>query len=168
MDLHGVLVIIHIIGVILGVGGATLAEVFYIVALKDGKVDASEKLMMHANYKLIRVGLVISVLSGIALVLWFVFVQGNNWPLESPKLWVKDIMVVVIIINAWLLTRHFIPMWLGASLSFTSWWGATVLGAWHEIPYTFTEIIIAYIIAIFTVAGILEIIRRHYHKKFST
>jgi len=162
MELHLILVLIHVVGTILGVGGATLAEVFYLSALKDGKVDASEKRMMHANYRMLRVGLLLVILSGIALVWWWVSVEGNRWPLESPKVWMKDIMVLIIIVNAVLIAKRWIPMWLGASLSFTWWWGATILGLWRGVPYTFTEIALGYILAVFIVAGILEGVRRWY------
>jgi len=164
MDLHLFLVMVHVAGTILGVGGATLAEVFYVLALKDKKVDASEKLLMHANYKVIRVGLALAVISGIALVWWWVS-QGNPWPLESPKMWVKDIMVVVIIINAVMISRRWVPMWLGAALSFTSWWGATILGLWRMIPYSFVEIVIGYVVAVFVVAAILEGIKKFYWRR---
>jgi hypothetical protein len=164
MDLHLALVIVHIVGTILGVGGATLAEVLYLASLKDGTVDSDEKHMMHANYWMIRVGLAIAVLSGIALVWWWVSIGGNRWPLESPKVWFKDLLVLVIIVNAVLLSRRLIPMWLGASLSFTSWWGATILGMWKMIPYSFIQISIAYLIAVGVVAVLLQMIKRMYLK----
>ena len=66
MDLHTLLVLVHVAGTILGVGGATIAEVQVLKALKDGKVDANERALMHANYFIIRVGTVIVVLSGVA------------------------------------------------------------------------------------------------------
>ncbi len=165
MELHTVLVFIHIAGTILGVGGATLAEIFYLSAVKHGKPGAGEKRLMHANYKMLRVGLALAVLSGIALIWYWVSVEGNPWPLESPKVWVKDIMVLVIIINAVLISKRWVPMWLGASLSFTSWWGATLLGAWREIPFSFWQIVSGYIVAIFVIAAILEGIKHWYVRK---
>ena len=161
MDLHTLLVIGHVVGTILGVGGATLAEVQMMRALKDGVVDASERALMHANYTAIRVGLAIIVISGLALV-WWQISQGNNWVLTSAKLWFKDLLVVFIIVNAVLLTKRWIPFWLGSAVSFTSWWMATILGMWKKVPYDFIHLLIAYILIVFLVAGILAIIKRLY------
>jgi len=166
-DLHLILVWAHIIGTILGAGGATLAEIFSFTALKDGVVSADEKRMMHANYLMIRVGTLLILLSGFALVAWWVFAEGNVWPLTSGKVWVKDIMVLVIVVNALLLTRRLIPFWLGSGISFTSWWGATILGAWSHAKISFFEALSGYVIAIFIVTGVLEVLRSLHRKKYS-
>jgi len=158
------LVIVHVVGVVLGVGGATIAEVNIVRALKDGKVDASEKHLMHGTYWVIRVGTLIVLISGVALVWWIYFAEGSAWPLESAKVWVKNIMLLAIVFNAWFLTKRWIPLWLGGAVSFASWWGATVLGLWRT-PYSFWELIIGYVAAIFIVAVVLEGIRRIYLKR---
>jgi hypothetical protein len=162
MDLHTLLVIGHIAGTILGVGGATIAEVQVIQALKDGKVDASERALMHANYWVIRLGIAIILLSGLTLVWWWLTTGNSDWVLTSHKIWMKDLMLVVIIVNAVLLTKHWIPFWLGSALSFTSWWGATILGAWDHVPYTFTTLLISYVVAIGIVAAVLHFIKKYF------
>jgi len=164
MDIHTMLVIAHVAGAILGVGGATIAEVNIVRALKDGKVDVNEKHLMHGTYLVIRVGTLIVLLSGVALVWWIYFAEGRVWPLESAKIWVKDVMLLVIVFNAWFLTKRWIPLWLGSALSFTSWWGATVLGLWRT-PYSFWELIAGYVVAIAVVAIILEMIRKYFAMK---
>ncbi|MEX0933843.1 MAG: hypothetical protein WD003_01095 [Candidatus Paceibacterota bacterium] len=165
MDLHTILIIAHIIGTILGVGGATLAEINVITALRDGKVDASERALMHANYTMIRVGLAIIVLSGIALVWWHLS-QGNEWVITSAKVWFKDLLVIFIIINAVLLSKHWIALWLGSALSFTAWWMATILGAWRGQPFDFFELLGIFVIAVIVIAGILEILHRIFIPNF--
>lgn len=158
------LVFMHVAGTILGVGGATLAEVFHVKALSDGKVHADEKALMHANYKVIRIGLLLIIVSGVGLLWWWVFMGNNDWPLTAPKVWLKDLLTGIILVNAILLTKRMVPMWLGASLSFTSWWGATFLGVWRHIPYTFWEMFSVYVIAVFVMAFVLEVIRRTHWK----
>ena len=165
MDVITFLVMIHVAGTILGTGGATLAEVFLLSALKDGKVDPSEKRMMHANYKFLRIGLALTVVSGIALVLWHYFVLENDWVLTSDKVWFKDTLVLIILINAVLIAKRKIPMWLGASISFTSWWMATILGLWRGVPYSYVELAIGYVALVFAVAWILELIKKWYFKR---
>lgn len=165
MDFYTILVLAHIVGTILGVGGATIAEINVVRALGDGQMSEDERHLMHGTYTVIRIGTLTVLLSGIALVWWHVWGQGSTWPLTSAKVWLKEIMVVIITVNALLLTRRLMPLWLGSAISFVSWWGATVLGVWRHIPYSFVELAVGYCIAIFAVAGILELIRDRYTKK---
>lgn len=164
MDLHTFLVLLHIIGTILGVGGATIAEVNVVQALRDGKIDPNEKRMMHANYTMIRVGTAFIVVSAVLLV-WSHLSQGNTWVLTSGKVWVKEIMTVAIVMNAIALSKRWVPLWLGAAISFTSWWGATVLGVWRHVPYSFLVLLIGYVVSIALVAVVLHFIRKHYIAK---
>ena len=149
----------HVIGAILGTGGATIAEVQINIALKDKQVDQSERALMHANYWVIRVGMGIILLSVIGMF-WYHLSAGNLWILTSEKLWIKDVMFIAIFVNAILLTKRLVPLWLGASISFTSWWGATLLGLAKGLSLSFETYLIGYTAAIFIVAGILHLIRR--------
>jgi len=164
MDFYTILIIGHIIGTILGVGGATLAEINIITALKDGRIDASEKALMHANYRTIRIGTAIIILSGILMV-WMQYNLGNTPVLTDPKLLFKDTLVILIIINAFLLTKRWVPLWLGSAISFTAWWSATVLGLWKTQPFGYIELAIGFIIITLAVAGILELIRKWFIPK---
>jgi len=159
MDIYQIIVAGHVIGTILGTGGATVAEIQLNVALKNKKKLPEVWAMMHANYTMIRVGMGILLLSVIGM-LWYHLSMGNDFILTSEKLWIKDLMFGMIFINAVLLTKHWIPMWLGASISFTSWWGATLLGLAGRLPYSFEVYLIGYVIAVLVVALILHLIRQ--------
>ncbi|KKW05411.1 MAG: hypothetical protein UY39_C0062G0001, partial [Candidatus Kaiserbacteria bacterium GW2011_GWC2_49_12] len=56
MDWYTFLIITHIIGTVLGVGGATFAEVHLIRALRDGTMSRDENSIMQATYAILRVG----------------------------------------------------------------------------------------------------------------
>ncbi|MEX0918318.1 MAG: hypothetical protein WDZ93_04145 [Candidatus Paceibacterota bacterium] len=159
MDIYTIIVAGHVIGTILGTGGATIAEFQITRALADKKVSPDERALMHVNYRMIRVGMAILLLSVIGMF-WYHLREGNMWILTSEKLWIKDVMFAIIFINAVLLTKRWIPFWLGASISFTSWWGATLLGLAGRLPYSFETYLIGYIIAIFIVAGMSHLLRR--------
>jgi len=148
----------HVIGTILGAGGATIAEVQVARALQDGKITDDERALMHKNYWMIRVGLAFIILSSIGMF-WYHLGEGNQWILTSPKIWMKELMVVAIILNAFALTYRWVPLWLGASISFTSWWGATLLGLAGKLNYSFLTFLIGYVVAIFVMAGVLHHIR---------
>ena len=159
MEIYTLIVAGHVIGTILGTGGATIAEFQITKAIADKKVSPDERALMHVNYKMIRVGMALIALSVIGMF-WYHLNAGNSFIYLSEKLWIKDVMFVMIILNAVALQRRWVPLWLGASISFTSWWGATLLGLAGRLPYDFVTYLTAYIIAIFVVAGILHLIRK--------
>lgn len=161
MDIYTLIVAGHIIGTILGTGGATLAEFQITHALRDRKICDGEHALLHVNYRVIRVGMAIMFLSIVGMF-WYHLQEGNTFILTSEKLWIKDVMFVVIVLNAVALHKRWVPLWLGASISFTSWWGATLLGVAGRLPYNFETYVIGYIIAVFVVAGILHLVRKHY------
>ena len=90
--------------------------------------------------------------------MYVLYTSGSTWVLGSHKLWIKDLMVGMIVVNAILLAKRRISLWLGSAVSLTSWWGATILGLTGKLPFTFYEYLFGYIVAIFAVAGILHLI----------
>lgn len=165
MDIYTLIVAGHVIGTILGVGGATIAEVQASLAYRNGKASEEARSLLHANYFVIRVGMGIILLSVLGMF-WYQLNAGNTWILTSEKLWIKDLMFVAIFVNAVLLTKHLIPFWLGTSISLTSWWGATLLGLAGRLPYGFVTYLVWYVVAIFVVAGVLHLMRKTFLKKF--
>ncbi|MEK7661975.1 MAG: hypothetical protein AAB355_00525 [Patescibacteria group bacterium] len=161
MDLHTFLVLGHVIGTAMGLGGSIVAEAQIRKAIEDGNIENDERALMHANYFLIRVGLALVIVSGLALMWWFLL-QGNDWVLKSQKLWVKDIMVVAIIINAVAISKRFVPLWLGSAISLGSWLWATILGIWRT-PYSFWPLMAGYVILVALVAVLL-----YFYGKFSS
>lgn len=159
MDIYHIIVAGHVIGTILGTGGATIAEFQISRALKNKNISDDERALMHVNYTMIRVGMAIMLVSVIAMF-WYHLGQGNEFILTSEKLWIKELMFVTIILNAVALTKRWIPLWLGASVSFTSWWGATLLGLAGRLPYDFMTYLIGYVAAIFIVAFLLNLMHK--------
>ncbi len=140
-------VIVHNIGFILGLGGATITDVFFFRFLKDFKISDEEKGTMDTLTNLIWVGLMVLVVSGLMLYL------PEQARLDvSSKFILKVIVVGVIILNGLLLNlrvaprmrtfsfdrtapaRHFrrLAFALGA-VSFMSWYTAFLLGSLRTI-----------------------------------
>jgi len=160
MDWYTFLIITHIIGTVLGAGGATFAEVFYLKAKRDGVIEPLEVDYLKTSYLILRIGLFILIISGFGFLLLY-RLAGYGEGLLNPKLWAKLTIVAILIINAFLIQIRKIPMWLGASVSLTSWYGALILGAWRTLETPFISIMIVYVVAVFVVAGILELIRKY-------
>jgi len=161
MDWHSFLTVTHVIGTILGVGGATFAEIFLLKALRDGGVDPIESSFMQVTYRVIRVGLVLLVLSGFGFLILY-RLEGLVERLYSAILWAKLSIVVIILINAILLEMRRIPLWLGSALSFASWYVAMMFpvmwGVFAKTPYV--GLMAFYIGAVVVVALVLTAIRR--------
>jgi hypothetical protein len=158
MDVYTFLVMLHVVGTILGTGGATVAELQIARALRDKRVSMDERALMHANYGMIRVGMAIILVSVLGMF-WYFYAQGSDALFSNEKLWIKDLMFVMIFINAFAIQKRLVPLWLGASISFTSWWGATLLGLAGQLPYSFITYFIGYVIAIFAIAGLFHLLR---------
>jgi len=164
MDIYTIIVALHVIGTILGAGGATIAEFQITRALRDEKVSDDERALMHVNYTMIRVGMGVVLLSVVAMF-WYHLSEGNQFILTSEKLWIKEVMFVAIFVNAIALHKRLVPLWLGASISFTSWWGATLLGLAGRLPYSFEIYLVGYIVAIGLVAMTSHFLRARTLKK---
>lgn len=160
MDWYTFLIIIHLIGAVLGVGGATFAEIFYLKAKKDGVVEPLEIDHLRTIYFVLRIGLFILLMSGLGFLLFY-YLNGAGQALLSPKILVKLSIVFILIFNAFLAKAKKIPMWFSAAISLTSWYTAMILGAWRTLDASFVNIIIVYIVAVFIVAGILELIKKY-------
>lgn len=160
MDIYSAIVMLHIIGTILGTGGATMAEVNINKALKDNKISPDESSLMHGTYTLIRVGMALIILSVFGMI-WYHLMNDTAGRLLSEKVWFKEFLFVIIIANAVAITNRWVPLWLGAAVSFTSWWVATLLGVAGYLPYSFGTFFIWYVVAVGLVAGILHLIHRY-------
>ncbi len=170
MDAYTILVIMHIMGTVLGVGGATFIEFHLTMALKDKVVSKEEGTFLALDYKIVRIGLALGLISGFGFLLLYK-VSGQTFRLYDPMLWAKISVVLIIALNALLLQAHKISLYWGAALSFVSWWSALVIGifttqsvkinffgSYGFLP-TYVSVILLYIVLVVCGAWILHRIR---------
>jgi hypothetical protein len=129
---------------VLGAGGATWAEIQSLLARKDGKVDEGERLFLRTTFTTLRIGTLLILLSGIGLILLQYFGATSYQTVLSDKFWMKTSLVVLILGNALLLAKKAIPFALGATLSFSAWWFATLLGAWRGVTLSYLDLAVVY------------------------
>lgn len=127
MDLYTLLIIGHIIGTVLGVGGATFIEIHLNVALADGTMDQKERRYMWFDFITTRLGMGLLFLTGAGFVALYI---SNNQihRLYDGVFLAKMSIVALLIFNAFLLHKHKIGLYWGSALSFVSWWAAMILG----------------------------------------
>ncbi len=135
MDL--LLSFIGTLGLILAVGSSTYAITFFQQSILDGKIDRTEKRFLHTVYFILRLGMLLLVLS----VIWRMVLLGfTDTPIFSDQtLWFQFTLLLAVNINAILMDRHLIPMWLGPAIAGGSWYGYffSVILAPSPFPYSF-------------------------------
>jgi hypothetical protein len=185
IDIHTLLIIGHIIGLSLGVGGATVSDVLFFKATKDARIDASEFNLMNAISKVIWAGLLLAIATGIGFLIEYLLVPEKNVLLNNPKIWAKLTIVSVIFVNG--LVFHYkvfptlralsgqsinsvqfaryLPLLLttGAT-SIISWYSALVLGAWRGLSFSLSyyAIVGIYLFILFVGITFANLIGRRY------
>ncbi len=175
-------VILHNLGFILGVGSATITDIFFFRFLKDKVISLEEKQTMDTLTNVIWIALAILVVTGFAL-----FVPEQARLLASAKFLLKVFVVGVIIINGILLNMFVAPYMRRLSfegtvparrfrrlafalggVSLTSWYLAFLLGSLRKINLDFQTSLWAYLtLLVFVIIG-SQIFERVVTKKFNS
>ena len=173
MDVYTLLIIGHLIGTVLGVGGATMIEIHLNQALRDKEMNPMEKSYLKTDFLITRIGMTLGILTGIGFLVIYVL-NGQYFRLQNPILWAKLAIVLIIIINAILLHLHKVKLYWGSAFSLISWWGAFLFGIFltegvrfaspdrFNIPgglIEFVTVIASYLIVVVIGAFILDKIR---------
>ncbi len=166
MDIYTLLIITHLVGTILGVGGATMIEVAMNKSLKDGVMSPDEREILTPTYTMVRVGLILALISGFGFLLLYK-ISGQTFRLYDPVLWAKIVVIVVIAVNALLLQARKVSLYWGSALSFVSWWLAALLGIFltNRVPHSFFAIMTVYVVALVVGAALLHHIRKQITNK---
>jgi len=157
----------HIFALVLGLGGATLNDLFFFKFLRDFRIVDWEKIVLHTFSRIIWIGLTLFFISGLAL-----FICEWERLIASSKFQLKLVVVSVIFGNGILLNMYIAPRLLelsygehaifssrstllakrvafaGGGISFVSWYGAFFLGMLDSLPFTFWQLLILYILAL--------------------
>src|SRR3989338_10649322 len=136
MAVYDLLVIVHIIGTVLGVGAATFAEIHYTRFNSDDIITDDEKKTLAITYTVMRTGLFLLAISGFGFLLYFRLTEHVGI-LTSPSFWAKMTVVAVLVGNALLLQARLIPFLIGTAISLTSWYAALTLGVLGKISMSY-------------------------------
>ncbi len=164
MDFYTWLVFLHIVGTVLGVGGATFAEIFIVKAMRDGIVNPEETDYLRSIYAVLRIGFFLTIISGFSF-LYVYRITGNEELLYQPKLWAKLTVIVAIAVNAMLIHIRAIPLSVGSAVALVSWYTAMFLGVWRTLPFGYFEIVLTYAVIVVAAIPILTFIRKQFGVK---
>jgi len=181
------LVMIHLIGFALGVGGATINDVMFFRFLKDYRISHEENEVLKIMSQVIWFGLALSIISGFGL-----YLQNIEALNESSKFLLKVVVVGVITLNGVFLNLSIAPhlvklsfkdsstktsqathlrklAFASGAISFVSWYTAFFLGTIKSLPFTFIQLISIYVVLLtFAVIGSLIMEKMYCTKSPST
>lgn len=161
MELTYVIVaFIQSIGVSLGVGSSTIAVANYISAVRDGNFDESERRMMRVVYTMLRISMVTILATLFIHGVMLIYAYGELY--FRPFVMLVWLVTAVLFLNAYLMTKHLMPMTLGPGIQAGSWYSLAVLYFFSAIGltgFTFVQLISGYagmlVLAIVLINGAL-------------
>jgi hypothetical protein len=95
---------VHILGVVLGLGATLVVDIMFIHFLGNLRISKKESIVMHLLSQMIMLGLILLILSGIAL-----FLTDVEGYLNSPRFLMKMTVVLVAILNGGALNLYITP-----------------------------------------------------------
>jgi hypothetical protein len=171
------ILIAHTIGFALGVGGATVNDFLFFKFLRDLKISHFEAKTLNGVSKVIWLGLIILIISGLGL-----YLPDAERLNQSSKFLTKMVVVAIILANGIALNlivsprlqkisfekKHShasgelrrlrkIAFALG-SVSFVSWYSALALGSLRDLPYSFLTVLSAYLLVLAAAVSISQLV----------
>lgn len=160
--------IAHGIGFILGVGAATVSDIFFFKFLKDFKITEEEKKTFETLSNIIWTGLAVLIVSGLML-----YLPAQARLEESSKFLLKIIVVGMILLNGIVLNLYVSPRLRQLSfdggkpathyrriafalggISIVSWYSAFLLGSLRNISLSLQTGVVLYVGILFiTIVG---------------
>ncbi len=110
MEIHTILIMLHLLGFAFGVGGATASDLTFIRSTKDGKVKKSEYNIIKTLSYLVWTSVILVTLSGIALMGLEYHDQGALARLEWSFFQIKMTAVGALIINGTVFHYYVFPL----------------------------------------------------------
>lgn len=95
---------VHLLGVVLGLGGALILDMMIFHFLRNFRISTREAIIMHLLSQMIVLGLIFLIISGIALM--FTDLHGY---LENPRFLMKMTAVAIVTLNGVVLNLYVAP-----------------------------------------------------------
>jgi len=161
INLENIFTVLHLIGVILGMGAAFMTDIMFINSTKDKVLTNGEISFIALGSRTVWMGLFLIIISGLVLF----FLEPAKY-LESSKFLSKMTVVGVLTINGLFFHFKHLPflksqvdvnltksqefisnskwLFISGAISTTSWLAALVLGSLRRIPFELDTILICY------------------------
>ena len=158
MTIFWVLVtIVQSFSISLGVGSSTLAIVNFFVAIADGVIDETERRMMGVVYVILRVAMGLILITTI-LLLGQMYVAAGLAGLTAFA-WGQALALLILYVNAVLMTKRLIPTTLGPAIQAGSWYTLGLLAALQMLGmtgFTLGQFLLGYVAWLILAVGIVN------------
>lgn len=156
LDLKSIYTVLHILGAVLGAGGAFMSDFMFFSSVKDKTITTTELRFLKLGSTMVWVGLIVAIVSGALL-----FSLDPVHYLASSKFLVKMTAVLVILVNGLFFHYMHIPrierhrdvdfstshefkkhsntLVASGAVSILSWLTALILGSLRSISYSYVE-----------------------------
>ena len=137
------LLILQGFGISLGVGASTLAVTNFFVAIWDGHIDKHERRMMGVTYIVLRVAMGLILFSTLLLAI----LQYTQLGFVDPFILQTTAIIVILFVNAGLMTMHLMPMTFGPSIQASAWYLLGFLSIFRVVDWNlnYTVFILTYL-----------------------
>lgn len=170
-------VVLHLLGLAIGMGGAIVSDAMFFSSIRDEKVSHTEMRFLRLGGATVWIGLVLIILSGILL-----FSLNPEQYLASGKFLAKMTIVSIIFFNGILFHVIHIPrlhrhaghhfpssdefmrmapiLIVNGVISSVSWFTAFILGAIGRSPLSYFTIMSSYLFVLIVVATVSLVFKR--------
>ena len=146
---------LHTLGAILGVGTVTFAEIFYTTAASDGIIDHHERKYLRELFHGLRFGMILVLLSGVALVvLEYLVPDAPQLVLEAP-FWALMTCTVIVIGLSSMLVQKTAPWRIASSGILVGWWFILLLDLGYMNSLGYVSCMLLYVLTSAVVTAIL-------------
>ena len=163
------LLLLHLLGLVLGLGTATLLDLFIARILYAGRFSKEEFEFICFAAGFVFAGILLLWISGLSFLLYYYF--ENPTGLENPKVWAKISIVAMLSLNGLYIHKQVLPelrrnagfsifhgtskvkrsmMLVSGAVSLVSWYAPLVIGTAKELNFTVSApaILVAYAVAL--------------------
>lgn len=169
MNLDLIFLIGHLVGVALGVGGATVADILFMKEIGSDKLSSKGLDTLKTMSVIIWLGALFLVASGIGFIWLHQMENPGSALIYSEKLAAKLIIVGIVIVNGLVLNLKVTPLletavgkpnlqkfilthgtlfFTTAAISVTSWYSALVIGAIRIRGLAFEHVLGIYLVVL--------------------
>lgn len=167
MDLRTLLLIGHIVGIGIGLGGATVSDIFFMRILKNRVISAADFQNLKVLSRVVWAGISLLIISGLGF-LWLFYNNSGEIPgiLSSPRFQAKLTLVAIVFINGLVFHFKVFPLLKGAigipdglqgykrlfavtgAISATSWYAIVVFALLRSVSMPYWAWMGAYLAAL--------------------
>jgi len=175
--LFAILLVLHILAVMVGVGTVTVTDYLHILGIRDRRLEKRSLFVFPILSNLIFGSLVLIYITGIIMVL------ARPTILESSLFQLKVALVFIVTVNGYILHHFLFPKIrnavqigdhseklikqaaFGGSLSVVSWYSIVVLALTNYLEYTVWQFLIIYAGALVVAYNVAVYVETHRSKK---